>query len=73
MLENLWFVLLGHKNNVRSRNIIFNYNGNGHDGEGGFYIKYFLILHSFSSDEYSAPFENLVQQIMSKFTIHGAV
>lgn len=47
--ENLWFVLLEHKNNVRSRNIIFNYNGNGHDGEGEFYIKYFLILHVFSA------------------------
>ena len=28
------FVLLGHKNNVRSRNIIFNYSTNGH-GRGG--------------------------------------
>ena len=62
--ENLWFVLLEHKNNVRSRNIIFNYNGNGHDGEGEFYIKYFLILHVFfCKSRFIAPFQNLVHYL----------
>ena len=28
-LSDFWIVLLGHKNNVRSRNIIFNYYSNG--------------------------------------------
>ena len=34
------FVLLGHKNNVRSRNIIFNYYSNGQTGGGNFILKY---------------------------------
>ena len=34
------FVLPGHKNNVRSRNIIFNYYSNGQTGGGNFILKY---------------------------------
>lgn len=33
-LSDFWIVLLGHKNNVRSRNIIFNYYSNGQRVEG---------------------------------------
>lgn len=47
-----WFfdlVLLGHKNNVRSRNIIFNYYSNGQTGGGTFILKYIFCEISLRS------------------------